>query len=323
MSDSESVEIEKLAEELRAAGLVDTHYHVGPELLPRRYDVTALAEAASAWGATIVLKNHTYPTTPLASLARSRYGARFLGGVVLNRFVGGLNPDAVEGAMSGNHADVAGHATADPPVVVWMPTVHAVSHLRVLGQGFDPRWHGVCGLPEGGAKPPVERPVVAFDDSLRPRPELLAVLEAVARNRCRLATGHLCAEEVERLVPLALDMGVPGVIITHPHYPSVELPDEAIRRLTRDPRVFAEFCFAIHTIEKVPLELIADSIVAASPGQVVVASDFGQVHSDPFPRGTARYAHRLLRLLGDRYDRRDFLDMFSHNGTAALGLQAR
>ena len=49
------------------------------------------------FGATLVLKNHTYPTTPLAALARARFGARFFGGVVLNAYVGGLNPKAVEG----------------------------------------------------------------------------------------------------------------------------------------------------------------------------------------------------------------------------------
>jgi hypothetical protein len=87
-----------LVERLAHAGVVESHYHVGPELLPRRYDVVGLAEAARSWGATVVLKNHTYPTTPLAALAREHFGANMLGGVVLNRFVGGLNPDAVRGA---------------------------------------------------------------------------------------------------------------------------------------------------------------------------------------------------------------------------------
>ena len=94
--------IDALKEELREAGVVDTHYHVGPELIVRRYDVKTLADAAAPFGATLVLKNHTYPTTPLASLARARFGAQFFGGVVLNRYVGGLNPQAVEGARSGN-----------------------------------------------------------------------------------------------------------------------------------------------------------------------------------------------------------------------------
>jgi hypothetical protein len=62
--------LDNLAEALREEGVVDTHYHVGPELIVRRYDVKMLADVAVPFGATLVLKNHTYPTTPLAALAR-------------------------------------------------------------------------------------------------------------------------------------------------------------------------------------------------------------------------------------------------------------
>ena len=93
-----------LPQALREAGVVDTHYHVGPELIVRRYDVKMLADVAAPFGATLVLKNHTYPTTPLAALERAQFNARFFGGVVLNRYVGGLNPQAVESARSGNRA---------------------------------------------------------------------------------------------------------------------------------------------------------------------------------------------------------------------------
>jgi hypothetical protein len=321
-SDPNSPRRAALAEALRACGLVDTHYHVGPELLPRRYNVAGLAAAAAEWRATLVLKNHTYPTTPLASLARAEYGARFVGSVVLNRFVGGLNPDAVAGALSGNRTRVEGDGggPAEPPLVVWMPTVHAASHLRTLGHAFDPRWSGCCGEAHAGGGAEEVAPVEAFDDALRPRPELLRVIEAIARSRGVLATGHLSSDEIMRLVPLALDCGVPSVIITHPHYPSVALSDERLRLLTRDPRVFVEHCFAVHTIEGVPLEQIADSVRATGPEQVIIASDFGQVCSEPFPGGTALYAFELQRLLGAHLGGEDFLGMFSRSGARALGL---
>src|SRR5688500_6104768 len=142
-----------LREELQEVGVVDTHYHVGPELIARRYDVKTLADVAAPFGATLVLKNHTYPTTPLASLARQHFGARFLGGVVLSRYVGGLNPQAIEGAPSGNRADVADAASDHAPMVVWIPTVHAQSHIRVHGFGFDPRWSGCCDPGKNHAHP--------------------------------------------------------------------------------------------------------------------------------------------------------------------------
>src|SRR5262245_61264194 len=233
-----------LTETLREAGVVDTHYHVGPELIVRRYDVKTLADVAAPFGATLVLKNHTYPTTPLAALARAQFNARFFGGVVLNRYVGGLNPDAVESARSGNRTHVGSEESDPSPMVVWMPTVHARSHLQLHGFAFDPRWSGCCT--HGGdhhAVPAVtvpDAPVIVFDESGNPAPELVPTLEAMARNNCVLATGHLHAEEVKRLVPMALEVGVKRVILTHPHYPSIRLSDDDLKHLSRRPEVFIE-----------------------------------------------------------------------------------
>jgi Family of unknown function (DUF6282) len=306
-----------LFERIRAAGIVDTHYHVGPELVDRRYDVATLAEAARPHGMTLVLKNHTYATTPLAALARSRFGARFLGSVVLNRFVGGLNPDAVHGAASGNRSRTEG-AGKDPAFVVYMPTVHAVAHLRVLGRAFDPRWS--CGHAEMGHAGDSGEPVGVFDAELRPSPALGPVLEAVAATGAILATGHLCAAEIMRLVPIALEAGIDRVLLTHPHYPSVDLSDAQMVELASDPRVFVEHCLAIHTIEEVPLERFAQSILATGTRQVVLATDFGQIHSEPVPDGTRRFMRDLHALLDDAVATDDFVAMFGQNGARALKL---
>ena len=300
-------------------GIVDTHFHVGPELLDRRYDVFSLAEAARQNNVTLVLKNHTYPTTPLAALARRHFGVRFLGSIVLNRFVGGLNPDAVRGAASGNRARGDGQG-ADPSFVVYMPTVHAVSHLRVLGCAFDPRW-SCCGHGEEEEEPSgLENPVRVFDDQLHPVPELAPVLQAIADAGATLATGHLCAAEIMALVPLALDAGIERVLVTHPHYPSVDLSDEQLVVLARDERVFLEHCLAIHTIEEVPLERFASSIRATGPRQVVLATDFGQVRSAPVPEGTFQFAKALQSLAGADITMEEYIAMFCDNGARALGL---
>ncbi|MFO1067895.1 MAG: DUF6282 family protein [Geminicoccaceae bacterium] len=308
---------DELFQAIRARGIVDTHYHVGPELVDRRYDVASLAEAARGCGITLVLKNHTYPTTPLAALARARFGVRFLGSVVLNRFVGGLNPDAVFGAASGNRSRVA-EPGQDPAFVVYMPTVHAESHLRVLGAAFDPRWS--CGHAHADHGDETGQPVAVFDAELRPLPALQPVLEAIAATGAILATGHLCAAEIMRLVPLALAAGIGRVLLTHPHYPSVELADDQLQALAADPRVFIEHCFAIHTIEDVPLDRFARSIRATGTRQVVLSTDFGQVHSDPVPDGTARFLRELRRELGEAVPAEELIAMFTSNGERALGL---
>ena len=304
-----------LAERLREAGVVDTHFHVGPEFIKRRYDVLGLAEAAREWNATLVLKNHTYPTTPLASLARKQTGVRLLGGTVLNRFVGGLNPDAVWSAVSGNRSDVQGD-DPQPPFVVWMPTVHAISHLNTLGHAFDPRWGGCSACTAMGEEGDGEEPVPVFSADGTPVPELRPVLEAIAAAGARLATGHLHAAEIMRLVPMALEAGIPAVLLTHPHYPSVELSDEQLCQLAGDERVFIEHCFAIHTIEDVPLERFVRSIEATGPEQVILSTDFGQAHSAPFPECTVKFAAAIDALRPAQFTEDHLVAMCTDKGGA-------
>jgi hypothetical protein len=159
-----------------------------------------------------------------------------------------------------------------------------------------------------------------FDESGKPKPELITTLEAIAANGCILATGHLHASEVMKLVPLALEIGVRRVVLTHPHYPSIELSNQDQRTLTRHPEVFAEHCFAIHTQDGVPLQKYVDAIRATGPEQVLLSTDFGQVSSDPFPEGSIRYAAELAELVKGMVSRRDFIGMFSSNGRRALGI---
>jgi hypothetical protein len=91
-------------------------------------------------------------------------------------------------AKSGNRAKV--NATGnDPPFVVYLPSIHAAAHLRVLGHAFDSRCP--CGR---AIDYPTERtiePVHVFNETLKPVPELKDVLQAVVDTGAVLATGHL------------------------------------------------------------------------------------------------------------------------------------
>jgi len=209
--------------------------------------------------------------------------------------------------------------------VVWMPTVHAASHIRVHGFGFDPAWSGCCthghahhGKAAAGTKP--DEPVIAFGDDGKPVPELIETLEAMSRNRCILATGHLHADEVKKLVPLALEIGIHRIILTHPHYPSIKLSDEDQKELLKRPEVFAEHCFAVHTQDGVPIEDYVATVKMTGPEQVLLSTDFGQVSSEPFPEGTITYAAEMGERLKGFVSRKDFIAMFSANGKRALGL---
>ena len=153
-----------------------------------------------------------------------------------------------------------------------------------------------------------------------PDPKLPAVLEAVAAAGARLATGHLSAAEIMRLVPMALEAGVPAVLLTHPHYPSVNLSDEQLVELVRDERVFVEHCFAIHTIERVPLERFVTSVEATGTDQVMLSTDFGQLHSDPFPDCTIRFARAIESLWPAGMSADRLVALFTDNPRRALGL---
>lgn len=310
-----------LTDRIRGEGLVDTHFHVGPELIPRRYDVAELAKVAKTWNATLVLKNHTYPTTPLAAYARHHEGVRLLGGTVLNRYVGGLNADAVASADSGNRTNPR-EEQDEPPFVVWMPTVHAKAHLDTLGHAFDKRWGGcsACDSASEAEADEDEEPVHVFADDGSPLPELEGVLEAIASTGARLATGHLSAAEIMQLVPMALEAGIPAVLLTHPHYPSINLSDEQLVELTRDDRVFIEHCLAIHTIEEVPLEKFVDSMRATGTDQVILSTDFGQIQSEPFPDGTIRFAKAIEALWPAGWDESELVALFTEHPRRALGL---
>jgi hypothetical protein len=89
--------------------------------------------------------------------------------------------------------------------VVYLPTVHAASHLRVFGYAFDKRWS--CGHAIDYSADRAGEPVRVFDENLKPVPALEEVLQAIVETGAILATGHLAAAEIMELVPMALDLG--------------------------------------------------------------------------------------------------------------------
>src|SRR5690349_20925665 len=94
-------------------GLIDAHVHAEPEHIRRRLDIFELAlEARTAGLAVLTVKSHTSLTADRAQLAAKVVpGIRLWGGLVLNRWCGGLNPAAVENAIAYGAAEV------------WLPTM--------------------------------------------------------------------------------------------------------------------------------------------------------------------------------------------------------
>src|SRR3989304_4169189 len=80
-------------------GSIDMHVHHGPDpRVERRLDALQTAlQAQEAGMRAIVLKNHDYPTVPVAYIVgQLAPKVAVLGSISLDYEVGGLNPSAVE-----------------------------------------------------------------------------------------------------------------------------------------------------------------------------------------------------------------------------------
>ena len=124
------------------SGAIDLHVHCGPEGIPRRYDPVSLAtHIGESPVDSAVMKSHVINTSNWAEIAHRSTGVHLYGSIVLNHYVGGINPMAVRGALGPSH-------DGDPYLkVVWLPTVHANSHVSAYkerGEKYDipPEWSG-------------------------------------------------------------------------------------------------------------------------------------------------------------------------------------
>ncbi len=166
---------------------IDFHIHSSPDVIPRRLDDFEVAEsAARSHMKAVVLKNHYASTAARAVLVNKIVPQiEVFGGIVLNRAIGGLNPDAVEAMhrIGGKYGKV-----------VWLPTVDSEHHLKVFHQS---------GI---GIK-------VAENGQVLP--ETAAVLKIVARDNLVLETGHISSAEVMAVVRQANLLNIKNILITH------------------------------------------------------------------------------------------------------------
>ena len=171
-----------------AAGVIDMHVHSHPDVFGRNMDDIDVAQLAKARGMRgIVLKNHISETASRAALVMKVVpGIEVFGGIVLNKAVGGINPDAVEWMhrIYGSRGKM-----------VWLPTFESDKHVKTLSK---PDAVGLTVAPNGQVSPEME-----------------AILKIIARENLVLATGHVHPEEIIAVVKKARELGVKNMIITH------------------------------------------------------------------------------------------------------------
>jgi hypothetical protein len=265
-------------------GAYDTHIHVAPDVVGRSVDDLTLAQRFLELGlAGFQLKSHYNSTAERASVVSAAVpGIDCLGAIVLNRAVGGLNPLAVE------------VAAREGARTVWLPTVDSVneSHERDAPPGAKvPVWVALQrDLREQGIEiEPV--PVVDADGTVVP--ELVKVLELIARHDMVLATGHLDRDEIFTVVDAGLAQGVTQIVITHPEFPAEDLGVEDQNRLA-DRGALLERCMTTPHTNKISWERWCENIRDTGPERSVLSTDLGQSFNPPVEDGMGMMVDRLL-----------------------------
>ena len=259
-------------------GGVDLHTHCGPDFYARSVDQIELAENAKKEKmAAVVLKNHFCPTFFAAQqVAKEVSGIRVFGGLVLNKYVGGLNVDAV---------DLAVKAGAK---IIWMPTLSEANHIA---------YYGASDFKAQKAKTPLrqEGSGLTICDNGRLKPEVFEILEVMAASDAILATGHISNSEALILVREAAALGIKRILVTHPDDRVSAISEAQQKELIRHGGIL-EKCL-ITTMPgwgNLTIKQFADSIRNLGAENCVIVTDFGQANHEIPTQGLKRFVKGLF-----------------------------
>jgi hypothetical protein len=274
------------------AGAVDMHMHSDPDSYLRSVDAFEAASLAKARGLRgIVLKNHFSQTAGLAYLVRKQVpGLEVFGGIALNTPVGGLNAEAVR-HMTEIHGGYG--------KVVWLPTHDSEQEVNALKE---------------------KRPFVAVSRRGKLLPEVLEILDLIAKHDLVLATGHVSANELFLVLRAARERNVKRILVTHPRlgeqftFLSVPQMQEAAKG-----GAYLEFVssFAFGDRSEQKTREVAGIIRAVGPATAIVSSDTG-LAGTPLHTDALALAARALRSQG--FAEADLNRMFKENPARLLGL---
>ncbi len=238
-------------------GSIDSHLHFSPDSMPRRYNaLESVLKAQEAGMRGIVIKNHTYPTAPLARLVGDLVpDMAVAGGVCLEYEAGGINPHAVEISAS-----LGGR-------IVWMPVFCSANSKGLVASrlGLDIPGDGLSILDADG----------------RLVPEIDDILKTIREYDLTLATGHISAPEILALVDRAKLAGVNRIVVTHAMSDflseSILTPEE--RQTLAGEGVFIEHCAwqVLPTGGCTDPAIVAESIRREGARNCVMSTDSGGV----------------------------------------------
>ncbi|HIQ30325.1 MAG TPA: hypothetical protein EYH45_07150 [Candidatus Caldiarchaeum subterraneum] len=260
MSYTTSLELTRNITEYRRIleDVVDLHVHLAPDVAERSNDDIEFARVAEKVGyKAFLIKNHNLITADRAWIVSKLFERiKVFGGIVLNSYVGGLNPEAVETAILLGAKQV------------WMPTLNAANHINYFGEAALPTLKRVKELKSKRAR---KIKISIFDENGKILEEVKEILELIAEADIILGTGHLSLAEIFELVKEARRAGVRKILVTHPEFKATKIPLEDQVKLA-DMGAYMEHC-AVAGYE--PREL-AENIKRVGVDKCVLSSDAGQ-----------------------------------------------
>ena len=272
------------------SGVIDIHTHSDPDSMPRSIDAIDLAKMAKARGMRgLVLKNHYESTAALAYVVRKEVpGIELFGGIDLNRSVGGINPAAIERMvlMKGGWGKV-----------VWMPTFDNENQVKYSKEN---------------------RPFVSVSKDGQLLPEVLEVIDLVAKHQLTLETGHSSATDGLMIVHEARKRGVQHIVVTHAMAAPVRMTIPQMQEAAADG-AYIEFVYSatLGANAIVSLDDYAKAIRTVGAKSCILATDLGQVGNPLHPDGIAAFI-AAMRARG--FSQPDLDLMTKTNPAHALGL---
>lgn len=243
--------------------MFDVHVHAAPDVLERiGYDDQIGDSYAAAGYSGFVLKAHHESTVGRASALSRTSGLEVVGGITLNRAVGGINPAAVLSALS-----TGGR-------VVWFPTAdahtHESAHLPRLADLDERLGLSVLSVP----------PVLDPDDEAAK--DVALVLDLITEHDAVLCTGHLSGNECRWLFGQALDRGISRFLLTHPSYTVPAMEVREIAELAEKGAYVEITAYQLLHQPGMTASRLA-AVARAAGSRLVLASDAGQPDSPEPP----------------------------------------
>jgi hypothetical protein len=261
-------------------GAYDLHVHSAPGLYPRSVDDFLLAEQMVEAGMKgAVVKCPEGSSVFRADLATKHVQgkATVFGSLVLNVFVGGLNPYAVD-----LEAKLGGK-------IIFMPTLSAANHMTHFGGAF----FKTVQAPRMPKSP--SQGIAILDEQDRLLEPVQEIIDIVKAEDICIATGHLSNKEAMILCREAVRRGVKRVVFTHPEFETSRLPLEDQVELARQGVFIEKVMFSLMPGENTtPPAVMARSIQAIGAAQCVMSTDYGQTYNPPPFVGLAEFIDRML-----------------------------